>query len=127
MTITCRQIVSKINNDFKDTYKGCSNFNSWLNIYNQCMKAVNDPNLMNLIIYRNDVFKIPPVKTFLENDTTLTGNFNEHQKKALGAFWGFVFKFVFNYQSQKENNPINIKGVKTASYFYNPKEKIWVI
>lgn len=117
--ITCKDIVSKINDDFGNKYKPFSKFKDSGEIWDECMKAVNDPKLMNHIIFCNDVLKIPPVKVFLAANETLTGGFSVYDKKCIGAFWGFVFKFVFMYQSQKDSNPINLKGIKTATYFYD--------
>jgi len=47
-------------------------------------------------------------------------------KKSMGAFWGMVFKFVLQYQGQK-NVSVSMNKVfmlKTASYFSEPKERI---
>jgi hypothetical protein len=55
------------------------------------------------------VFAIPPVKTFLtryrEDFIRLTGDeqakLDTFAKRAIGAFWGMVFKFVLGYTEQK--------------------------
>ena len=70
----------------------------------------------------------PPVHTFLRakvdelNDKQLT----EFEKRAVGAFWGYVFKFVFEYQFQKSVTA-KVNSVRTASYFMSPKYKIEII
>lgn len=82
------------------------------------MKITRNPQLMNNIIFTNDVLHIPPVKVFLKlnegrsflTDLTVT------DKKFLGAFWGYIFKFIFCYKGQKLvgiGNPY----IKTATYF----------
>jgi hypothetical protein len=39
---------------------------------------------------------------------------------------GFVFKFVFEFNSQKDNVPIFAKGVKKATYFYDFTSQVMV-
>lgn len=120
-------IVDKINKDFGNHYKPFSNFKNSGVIWDECIKAVNDLELMNHIIFCNDVLEIPPVKTFLAANTTLTGPFSDIEKKSIGAFWGFIFKFVFNYKSQKDSVPVNLKSIKTATYYYDIDMPVKVI
>ena len=88
-------------------------------MWNECINAIKDTKLMNYIVFCNDVMKIPPVKTFLMANNNVVYPFSNEEKKAIGAFWGFVFKFVFGYTQQKDNVPINTKGVKKAACFYD--------
>lgn len=120
-------IVNKINEGFEQHYKPFSTFKNSGEIWDECINTVNNPELMNHIIFCNDVLGIPPVKTFLAANTTLTGSFSDIEKKSIGAFWGFVFKFVFNYKSQKDGVPVNIKSVKTATYYYDIDQPTKVI
>ena len=60
--IACKQIVDEIHKDFKKTYMGVRTSGE---IWDECMKAVNNPKLMNDIIYNNDDSGIPPVETYL--------------------------------------------------------------
>ena len=77
--------------------------------WNKCMEAICDKQLLSHIVFCNDVFSIPPVKTFLmyyKNDfIILTGKSNAELpvfvKKSIGAFWGMVFKFGLKYKGQK--------------------------
>ena len=62
---------------------------------------------MDRIIFNNDVMQIPPVKTFLMANQAIQPLTNNEEKKAIGAFWGFVFKFVFWYTNQKDNTETN--------------------
>ena len=89
------------------------------------MKAVNDVSLMKKIIEQNNK-GIPQVKTFLNSSSALTGGFSSYEKRCIGAFWGFVFKFIFKYRTQIKNTPINIKGIDTASLYKDPVDDITV-
>ena len=115
MPINHNTIITAITNSFQTTYQGVRMSGV---VWNECMKAVSNVSLMNYIISQNNV-GIPPVKTFLDSSSALHGGFLNYEKQCLGKFWGFVFKFVFMYQSQKDSNPINLKGIKTATYFYD--------
>lgn len=95
--------------------------------WNKCMEAICDQELLSHIVFCNDVFGIPPVKTFLsyyKNDfILLTGKANAELpifvKKSIGAFWGMVFKFGLNYIGQKSVS-VSMNEyfmVKTATYF----------
>lgn len=95
--------------------------------WNKCMEAVCDAQLLSHIVFCNDVFCIPPVKTFLtyyKNDfIELTGKSNAEiplfVKKSIGAFWGMVFKFCLGYNGQKSVS-VSMNEyfkVKTATYF----------
>ena len=95
--------------------------------WDKCMEAVRDRALLSHIIFCNDLFHIPPVKTFLlyyEQDfVSITGRedaaLDLFVKKAIGAFWGMVFKFVLGYQDQESVSvSLNHKFfVRTATYF----------
>ena len=82
--------------------------------------------------YWDKCIHIPPVKTFLlyyEQDfITITGRedaaLEPFVKKAIGAFWGMVFKFVLGYQGQESVSiSLNQKFfVRTATWFFPPSE-----
>ena len=118
-----RDIVYAINSDFQKNYPAIKTSGV---IWDECMKAVNDPKLMNYIIYRNDEFKIPPVKTFLEVNKTLTGDFTAHESQTIGKFWGFIFQIVFN-KKRIPGTTIEIKDVGGASYYEGVNNDIIVI
>ena len=117
-----RDIVAAINADFEKVYKGVRMSGV---IFGECMKAVNDVSLMKKIIEQNNK-GIPQVKTFLNSSSALTGGFSSYEKRCIGAFWGFVFKFIFKYRTQIKNTPINIKGIDTASLYKDPIDDITV-
>lgn len=135
--MTMRYIAATIENEFSQIYVHFREFqrNEIYNKYwNKCMVAVKDHALLSNIIFCNDVFAIPPVKTFLtwyrDDFILITGKANaeldDFVKKSIGAFWGMVFKIVLGYQEQKSVS-VSMNDhfiMKTASCFSNPKTKI---
>ena len=95
--------------------------------WNKCIAAICDEQLLSHIVFCNDIFCIPPVKTFLtyykDDFIVLTGKSNAELpvfvKKGIGAFWGMVFKFALNYKGQKSVS-VSMNDyfkVKTATFF----------
>ena len=95
--------------------------------WNKCIEAISDEQLLSNIVFCNDVFCIPPVKTFLtyyrDDFIVMTGNANAELpvfvKKSIGAFWGMVFKYGLKYKGQKSVS-VSMNEyfkVKTATYF----------
>ena len=83
---------------------------------------------MNYIIQRNNVYKKPPTETFLRLNPHIAKQYKlrtDQINEAIGAFWGFIFKFIFNLRCRK-NVFINATKVTTASYFY-PKDNCWQV
>lgn len=109
-------------------------FNSEYEQYwNKCMEAIDNKELLSHIIFCNDIFCIPPVKTFLtyykDDFVVLTGKEDAELpvfvKKSIGAFWGMVFKFGLKYKGQK-NVSVSLNQyfkVKTATYFIKEEVK----
>lgn len=98
-------------------------------LLNLCIDFVSDEQLLSNIQFCNDIFKIPPVKTFLlYNEETINKQFctkgenkivfTDKQKRGIGAFWGTVFKGLLNYSDSK-NIAVSLSqfNVSTASYF----------
>lgn len=94
-----------------------------------CFNAAQDDELLSHIIFCNDVFHIPPVRTFLVcfkaeiKDELGTINLNTKkdgkQKRALGAFWGTIFKGLLGYsKSLSITVPLSDFEISTASYFF---------
>ena len=127
MIISTKTILSKIDSDFTGVYKPQSNFPDSGVLWDTCISTIKNTQLMDRIIFNNDVMQIPPVKTFLMANQAIQPLTNNEEKKAIGAFWGFVFKFVFGYTNQKDNVPINTKGVKKAAYFYDAQSEISIL
>lgn len=100
--------------------------------WNKCIEAICDKQLLSHIVFCNDVFSIPPAKTFLtyykDDFIVLTGNSDAELplfvKKSIGAFWGMVFKFGLKYKGQKSVS-VSMNDyfmVKTATYFIKGDE-----
>lgn len=126
MLISSSAIIEKLDEEFGTVYKPFSGFPESGSLWNECIKTVKDATLMNHIIFNNDVMQIPPVKTFLKANKDVTGGFTNYQKKALGAFWGFIFKSVFLYNGQKDNVPVGVKDIKKAARFTEPQSDVVV-
>ena len=123
-------IVQRVTDGFADTYKHFKDFqrNDKYSVYwDKCIESVANRDLLSNIIFCNDVFAIPPVKTFLtyyrEDFIRLTGDerarLDTFVKRGIGAFWGMVFKFVLRYTEQKSVS-VSLNDyflVKTASVY----------
>lgn len=120
MKISSNEIIKKINEEFANTYKAHSCFINSGVLWDKCIETIKDEELLNHIIFCNDVLKIPPVKVFLLTCDEDFSNLTDFDKTCLGAFWGFVFKFALGYDNQKSTS-ILTKGIKTATYFYDKK------
>lgn len=118
MNITTGEIVARINSEFASTYKPFSNFPNSGMIWNECIGTIQDARLMNNIIFCNDVLQMPPVKVFLLANKNINVDLTDEEKKSIGAFWGFVFKFVFGYRNQKSIS-VRVCNVKSATYFFD--------
>lgn len=107
----------------KSTYKS---FSGLINseIWEACVEAVNENKFMKVAIAENDNGK-PPVLTFLEEkaekiQTILLNPLTTHQKRQLGAFWGFVFIDLLGYQdkfSYRFDEEEQLFDIKSASTF----------
>lgn len=65
---------------------------------------------------------VPPVKsliTIYDRKNNPSENFTAVQSQHMGSLMGFVFKYVLNYQNQKERCVVNKLGVKTATRFFD--------
>lgn len=126
MKITSKDIINKIDNEFSNVYRPFSTFQNSGSLWDSCINTVRNADLLQKIIFCNDVLQAPPAQVFLKATSFSQATFTNYEKKAIGAFWGFIFKFTFNYTDQKETT-INTKGVKKATYFLNPVSHIEII
>jgi len=124
------EIMNEVEQKFADIYthfKELQQKDEYRRYWDKCMESLSNRDLLVNIIFCNDVFAIPPVKTFLtyylEDFKKLTGD--EHArldifvKRGIGAFWGMVFKFVLGYTRQ-ESVSISMNKffhVKTATVY----------
>lgn len=66
--------------------------------------AIKNPVRMSNIAFANDMGG-PPVRsliTIYEREKNPSENFTAVRSQQMGALMGFVFKYVLNYQSQKD-------------------------
>jgi hypothetical protein len=71
------------------------------------------------------VLEVPPTHTFLRARPARE-DLREFDKRAIGAFWGFVFKTVFCYRNQKSVTA-RVNTIKTATYFYDAAEAVEIV
>ena len=122
------EITKRIEAEFTQKYKAFSNFPQSGKVWDECLAAVQDAKLMNNLVFCNDVLQIPPVKVFLLANTTIGGQLTDEEKKSIGAFWGFVFKFVFGYKNQKSVSVrVADNNLKSATYFFDCPQEIEVV
>ncbi len=113
------KIVSDIYSSFAETYKNASKFVDSGELWDFCMDTIKDPVGIGNIVFANDM-GVPPVKsliTLYERKVHPTNDFTAVQSQYMGSLMGFVFKYVLEYQSQKERCAVNHLGVKTATRF----------
>lgn len=135
--MTTQEIASKVELQFSDYYKQFKDFQlkgEYRAYWELCMEAVRDAELLGHIVFCNDLFRIPPVKTFLlyyeQELVRITGRedaaLDSYVKRAIGAFWGMVFKVCLGYQAQ-ESVSISLTQrfmVRTATCYMGQREKI---
>jgi hypothetical protein len=132
--LTIQEISQRVTDGFADAYNHFKEFQhnpEYRAYWELCMGSLGDRDLLNNIIFCNDVFAIPPVKTFLtvcrEDFIRLTGDeravLDTYLKRSIGAFWGMVFKFVLGYTEQKSVS-VSMNDyfmVRTASVYSGAK------
>ena len=119
MEITANEIKKQVYESFSKRYKAFGDFVDSGELWDLCMAAVEDAALLNSMLFCNDVHQIPPANTFLKVQQMQIGrDLTELEKRSVGAFWGFVFKFVFGYRNQKIV-AARVNTVKTATYFFD--------
>lgn len=134
--MTTIDIIKNIETNFSKVYAHFQDFqrnNDYKAYWDKCIEAVGDREFLSHVIFCNDVFSIPPVKTFLTyyRDYFISlsdkpkAELDVFVKKSIGAFWGMVFKTVLKYQEQKSVSVsmYDYFIVKTASCFSSPIEK----
>ena len=116
-------IITEIDKNFASTYRGAATFMNSGSLWNFCIRTIQNPIFMGNITFANDL-GIPPVKALLtiyrrEMKPAITFQFTAQESRCIGALMGYVFRFVFGYQKQKERCVVNEFGIKTASRFLN--------
>ena len=137
MAFSVCMIAEQVEARFSDCYRHFKEFQEspdYRPYWDKCMEAVRNRELLSHIIFCNDLLRIPPVKTFLlyyaQDFIRMTGRedaaLEPFVKKAIGAFWGMVFKFVLGYRNQ-ESVSISLNQrffVRTATCFKNPAQPV---
>lgn len=137
MDYIIKDLAAQIEADFPRYYHHFKEFQDspkYRPYWDKCMDAVGDRELLSHIVFCNDLFHIPPVKTFLlfyESDfIAITGRedaaLEPFVKKSIGAFWGMVFKFGLGYRGQ-ESVSVSLNRrffVRTATWFSTPVERV---
>lgn len=122
MEITTAHVLEKIEAEFTIKYKPFSKFKNSGLLWDMCITLIKNQDLFNKLIFANDVLQIPPVEVFVSINNSIT-ELTDYDKKALGAFWGFIFKSVFEYRNQR-SKCITTKAVRTATYFYDRPHEV---
>lgn len=137
MIITVDEIVQSTAEGFAGRYPHFKEFQTgklYEPYWKLCLQALQDRDLLGHIIFCNDLFSIPPVKSFLcnyaEELKAATGRedaqLDDFVKKAVGAVWGYVFKVVFEYAGQKSVS-VSLNRMfmlKTATCYTDPQKKL---
>lgn len=116
------EILERITSGFGvEKYQNAKPFMGSGPLWDFCMRTITEPTYMSCIAFANDL-GVPPVKSLMtiydrnmKNADELKVNAQESQW--IGSLMGYVFKFILDYQSQKEGNSVNMHGVKTATRF----------
>jgi len=124
MKITLLEIEKQIVDGFQDKYRPFTNFMN-TKLWNHCMEGVRDKLLLENLIFCNDHLKLPPADIFLKL-RPCKEPFTNEDKKAIGAFWGYVFQFVLNYSVGKEI-PVWTNTLNNASYFSKPISQVEIV
>jgi hypothetical protein len=124
MKFTAAEIEKSLNDSFPSRYKAFGGFMGE-RYWNCCIDAIRDETLLGNIIFCNDVLQVPPTHTFLRA-RPIKEDLPEFSKRAIGAFWGYVFKFVFGYRNQKSVTA-RVNTVRTATYFYDIAEAVEIV
>ncbi len=137
------ELVRTIEDGFYDKYANFKEFQTdetYRPLWDLCIDTVKDHNSINIIIFCNDTYKIPPVKVFIDlNRDKLETILKEHSgdfltdekrlktyvKQCLGAFWGMVFRFGLHYADRCSMTVAqkDYYGIATASRFIRKGRK----
>jgi len=138
--MTVGNIAQQAVDGFAITYYNFRNFQQdaeYRPYWNKCVECVKDRDLLINIIFCNDVYSIPPVKTFLtvycDDFIRLTDDdnarLNTYLKRSIGAFWGMIFKFVLGYKEQKSVSVTMNEyfGIRTASVYAGKPKNLTIV
>jgi hypothetical protein len=131
---TTEAIREDIDSNFTKYYKAFSSFIKEPGIIrDKCFEAIGDPELLSHFIFANDYLKVPPAVSFVayygEDIPPFIKGQDDYLKKGLGAFWGYVFRYILLYDNAESTwvVPMNNKNIKTASIFTGGKRGVKVV
>ncbi len=124
LTFTSQEIIDSVNKGFATVYRPFAKFKQDCPaVWEQCIRMIEDTQLLQTIIFCNDNFQIPPVDTQFAATKEWNYQLTDFEKKAIGGFWGYVFKNIFQYAEQKQRlakSPL----FRYATYFEKPADEI---
>lgn len=123
MEIQAQEIVRRLKTEFAAIYKPFAKFQD-TQLWEECVKAVKNQDLMGHIIFNNNVMEIPPVVSFVKATAAIPTGLKDTEKQAIGAFWGFVFRKVFDADVEKMVSAGNVKGIRSAALFKSHNFKV---
>jgi len=119
---TCTAIQGKVNAELGAKYMNTRDIQARMPVvYDFFEKCISSPEVLQEVVFANDILGVPPVKTFLllfQKVSNGTKNFSTSEAQQIGALWGFVFRFCLGYQ--KAEKPVrlnNLFGIKSATLF----------
>jgi len=130
MLMIIDDIIKQVTEGFGNTYTQFREFQQnpkYHPYWDKCVESISDRDFLLCVVFCNDTFGIPPVKTFLthyrDDFIRFTGDeqarLDTFIKRGIGAFWGMTFKFVLGYKEQKSVS-VSMNDyflVKTASVY----------
>ena len=96
-------------------------------LWDLCCSAATTPDILTGIKFANDWLSVPPVKSFLACSRSVLEKMygkevvlDDPVKRAIGAFWGAVFKGILGYTEYKSSS-VNLPFVNVgkAAVFRN--------
>ncbi len=118
-------------NGFAKAYRNAAPFVRSGELWAWCMDVATDEKRMGCIAFANE-FGIPPVKSLLyfyrqDKHPADSFRFSTQESQWLGSFMGFLFKYCFGYQKQKERTQVNQYGIGTATKYLEPPEGFEIV
>lgn len=132
-----KEIIKIVEKDFSTNYYNFKEFmldEKYRELWDMCVKTVENRDFLINIIFCNDVYQIPPTRVFVDINRTALDELRERDtenvffengclkafiKQSIGAFWGMVFRFALGYEDKRTVSVVKEKnyGIQTASRF----------
>jgi len=105
--------------DFLSKYKGKASFVETSPYYSTFLSFLDNADLINHVIFCNDVLQLPPVYVFVKYyKDVFVEPLSTNDKRGLGACFGYLFQHVYRYGSARSIwVGEKTTGIKNASYF----------